>query len=1802
MSRKPATSRFPSYRLLGALVGTAALLSMESRDARAEGSAQLGQISANGNNGLLANAEMFVDVLDGEDTLNIAARGQGNVDVSVAPVNPDGSFGAANNYTLTAGSGLLTGATVPATLPNGGDVPLRVTVTPGRYRVAFAENVEPFDLSVTTGAVSYNPGDVPANGGRLSAKDWRFFADLPEIGNETPMNANFFVRASVGEDYEYIWKLDFQGLLGGQMCLTANELGLPGEYARSSQPYTAITGIDGFDAGDRFSLCDEMSLYDIYVNIPNGRKPEPPAPVLESLGIGACGAVLEGSGGVFSFDADTAGTYLLVIDVNRDDVFDAKTGDIGINGLAQAGNNLVPWDGLDGDGQVLPAGTGYAARVFLRLGEFHFTGSDIEAVDPGVTVQRVAENATESATKLYWDDEALEGNGTFNNAELEPNPIWSTPNGVLTPHAWRGSQVSGTTYDGPGENSFIDTWVFGAEQFADVAFDILSESDDTDGDGLINGRECAIGSLVEDTDTDGDGVLDGQEEASSNLADPATDRDGDGIPDALDVDDDEDGIPTSLENPDPNDDEDAVDAQDSDGDGIPDYLDEDDDGDTVLTSEEGVNPSDIVDSQDSDDDGIPDYLDPDDDGDNVPTEEELPDENDDGVPDDAQNSDDDGTPDYLDPDDDGDGIPTEDETSDDNDNGTPDYLETPGPDTDGDGVPDDIECPNGSNCADTDGDGDDDVNDTDDDGDGILTVDEDLDDDGNPRNDDSDDDDIPNYLDTDDDEDGIPTLTEVTDGAEFGNDVDGTPGPNWLDTDSDGDGVGDGTEAAGDGDVNDNDVPDYLEPDVAPTDTDGDGIIDSVECPDVNACPDTDGDGDDDVNDTDDDGDGLLTENEAPAGNPANSDDDDLPDYLDPDDDDDGVFTRFENADPNEDGSPADAEDTNEDGTPDYLDPDDDGDGIATVDEQSDPNGDGDPADAVDTDEDGTPDYKQAAAPTADAGPGDATGDPGAGDAGGTSGDSDAGAGGGDRDGDGLTDAEECPPGAECPDFDNDGFPDVEDPDDDGDGVPTSTEDLDGDGDPRNDDTDRDGEPNYLDTDDDKDGILTKFEDINGNGNPADDNTDQDEFPNYLDTDDDNDTIPTNKERPDPNQDGNPEDARDTDDDGDPDYLDTDDDGDDITTVFEVGGNPDKPRDTDKDGKPDYLDAKDDRPDDELPDAATVAGGGFGCAVNGTTPSHHGPQGLALVAMVLGAGLFLRRRNRAAAAVVAGAASLGVAASAQAQETATGFAINRYNPSERGSDWFVGESLDLRGHGRLAAGLVFDWARKPLVSYDENGDEIAPIIANQLYGHVGLAVNLWERLRLAASLPVLFYQNGTAVEYGGVRYATREGAEVGDLRLGADLRLLGEYGDPATLAIGGQVTFPTGTRDAYTSDGFVRFLPRAALAGDLGIFAYSAQAGLDYRGLRVDYAEAPFGTDMRFAATLGLRLADKALLLGPELWGSTVISDSGEGLFEEEATPFEGIFGAHYFAGDWRFGAGVGPGFTRGLGAPALRVLASIEWFPAIEEAPPPPPPEPLAADTDGDGIRDDVDACVTVPGVASSDPAKHGCPERRDTDKDGIFDDEDACVTDAGVPSEDKEKHGCPPDQDGDGVLDRDDACVSEAGPKSDDPKKNGCPLPKDSDGDTIIDPEDACPDKAGPASDDPQKHGCPRAEVSGERVVILDRIEFDTGKATIRPESNAILEAVRAVLEENPQIKKVRVEGHTDNRGGRAMNVGLSRRRAASVVKWLVDNGISQERLTSQGLGPDKPVDSNDTDTGRQNNRRVEFHIVETSKPEAK
>jgi len=234
---------------------------------------------------------------------------------------------------------------------------------------------------------------------------------------------------------------------------------------------------------------------------------------------------------------------------------------------------------------------------------------------------------------------------------------------------------------------------------------------------------------------------------------------------------------------------------------------------------------------------------------------------------------------------------------------------------------------------------------------------------------------------------------------------------------------------------------------------------------------------------------------------------------------------------------------------------------------------------------------------------------------------------------------------------------------------------------------------------------------------------------------------------------------------------------------------------------------------------------------------------------------------------------------------------------------------------------------------------------------------------------------------------------------------------------------------------------------------------------------------------------------------------------------------------------------------------------------------------------------------VRNDDPAKNGCPPPSDRDADGVLDEQDACPDVPGVATADPQTNGCPPpkDRDADGILDEQDACPDEPGIKTDDPKTNGCPPPKDRDGDGILDVDDACPDVAGVADPNPKKNGCPKAQVVGTEIKIMERVEFDTNKATIRAESDPVLNAVLSILKKYPGIKKISVEGHTDNRGGAGLNMQLSRRRAAAVVEWLTSRGIDEGRLSSKGWGQAKPIDTNDTAEGRQNNRRVEFHILE-------
>lgn len=193
--------------------------------------------------------------------------------------------------------------------------------------------------------------------------------------------------------------------------------------------------------------------------------------------------------------------------------------------------------------------------------------------------------------------------------------------------------------------------------------------------------------------------------------------------------------------------------------------------------------------------------------------------------------------------------------------------------------------------------------------------------------------------------------------------------------------------------------------------------------------------------------------------------------------------------------------------------------------------------------------------------------------------------------------------------------------------------------------------------------------------------------------------------------------------------------------------------------------------------------------------------------------------------------------------------------------------------------------------------------------------------------------------------------------------------------------------------------------------------------------------------------------------------------------------------------------------------------------------------------------------------------------------------------------------DPDHDGLIGDADRCPNAAGP----PENLGCP-DKDTDGDGVVDRIDECPDvPAGPNG----KRGCPTAYIKGDEIVILDQVHFATDKDIILDESIPVLEEVAKVLLGHPEIREVRIEGHTDVRASDAYNMNLSQRRVNSVAQRLGTMGVDSARLTAKGMGHSAPVydDSGCTGPDEQltqtcrlmtsKNRRVVFRIVKRGAP---
>ncbi|MDD5309934.1 MAG: OmpA family protein [Deltaproteobacteria bacterium] len=458
------------------------------------------------------------------------------------------------------------------------------------------------------------------------------------------------------------------------------------------------------------------------------------------------------------------------------------------------------------------------------------------------------------------------------------------------------------------------------------------------------------------------------------------------------------------------------------------------------------------------------------------------------------------------------------------------------------------------------------------------------------------------------------------------------------------------------------------------------------------------------------------------------------------------------------------------------------------------------------------------------------------------------------------------------------------------------------------------------------------------------------------------------------------------------------------------------------------------------------------------------------------------------------------------------------------------EPLVIRRCDKSSGGTCTDWG----------GGEVALVKHKVMLEAMG-ALSLYRVFEVGLVVPVVLYQTGDSVrDAAGNTLVAGPSGNVGldDLRLHLKLDILhGVFGvenQDVGLALVPVVTFPVGNAvqgGSFMGDSFITVQPKLAFNVTLGRVRLGANAGYLAREQK-SFFMAEVGQRLTYGAAAEIGLADSL---------SGILEAFGQNGFTTELTgsPMEGDAAMRYaFANGLAATMGLGTGIIAGVGTPVVRVFCGVTWSPPPEPepapAPPPPPapaPPPAPTDRDKDGLTDNVDQCPDEP-----------------EDRDG-FEDED----------------GCPdPDNDKDGILDVNDKCPN-------DPETvNG------------FDDEDGCPDTA------------PLVELKEAKMEITENILFATDSDQIVGQrSFEILDSVHGVLTSNVSMH-IRIEGNTDNRGGKQHNKDLSERRAKSVMRYLVGKGIDPDRLEAVGHGQDKPIVTNDTDEGRAANRRVDFVIT--------
>jgi outer membrane protein OmpA-like peptidoglycan-associated protein len=540
----------------------------------------------------------------------------------------------------------------------------------------------------------------------------------------------------------------------------------------------------------------------------------------------------------------------------------------------------------------------------------------------------------------------------------------------------------------------------------------------------------------------------------------------------------------------------------------------------------------------------------------------------------------------------------------------------------------------------------------------------------------------------------------------------------------------------------------------------------------------------------------------------------------------------------------------------------------------------------------------------------------------------------------------------------------------------------------------------------------------------------------------------------------------------------------------------------------------------------------------------------------------------------------------------TTFYLDRAQISGAPDDGYMVWRPYLNGRTRFYGMLTLGYSHNPLRASSVSTDkrlvqEMKDPVQGQFltYLNVGTEVAGWFSFNVSQpiSLYTIYGDPYTGTRASAPAFNADEKTGLHDTRLDLRAKFYTSNDKMTRMGLGGAVFLPTGnSAGAVAGDNATTgYLYLAAehnfgswlLAGNMGPH-FRPQRGL-HRANDPNLETLAVGTELRWAFGAYVPLRDDRIRLGLELWGTAGLGTQNDinTTFNSQNVDLEWLLMGKAKldqAGHWWGMAGAGTRLTGGYGSPDFRALVSLGyWFSFKDKAPATKTQNyeftkpTLEADRDGDGYPDSIDKCPDIKEDHRPPNPTDGCPADADRDGDGIPDSVDAC-----------------PDvkEDKDGIADQD-----------------GCPE-DDADNDGIPDGKDKCPMEPGLEQKIAEKNGCPsltRFTDNGE-IQLLEPIQFDTGKATIKPVSFPILDEVVALMKARKDLK-VGVYGHTDSVGSDDMNMTLSKNRAASCMKYLVEHGIASSRLQSEGFGETKPISTNDTAEGRFKNRRTEFKVLQ-------